>query len=128
MKGKILSQKLETQNANKEEIIWIENDSDDEKEKYIEAEKANLENTIKKRLSQLNIKKPTDTSAISDFIQLDSDVEEGEITCELTNKYPPCIRAILMRTSTDFDDVSNFYLFSFNATAIQQLLVVTFTV
>jgi hypothetical protein len=101
----ILSQKLESNQENeaKEEIIWIENDSDNEKEKYISAEKVNVENTIKQKLSQMNIKKPTATT--SDCIQIDSDVEEGEI-CDVTSKYPPCIRAILMQSSIDFEDVS----------------------
>ncbi len=103
---KIICQKLESSHENeaKEEIIWIENDSDDEKEKYIAAEKVNVENTIKQKLSQLNIKKPT--TSTSDCIQIDSDVEEGEIVCDLTSKYPPCIRAILMQSSIDFEDVS----------------------
>lgn len=87
-KWKILSQKLELS----DEIIWLDDDSNDELERYVQSEKTNIETTIKNKLSKLDIKKP------ENLIEIDSDVEDGEIL-DITNQYPPCIRAILNKSS-----------------------------
>ena len=91
-----------------EEIHWIENDSDDER---IQTEKSTIEQTIKQKLAQLDIKRPT-----SEEIEMSSDIEDGEI-CDLTNKYPPCIRAILIKSSND-DKLGSLFLIPYTGGSI----------
>lgn len=98
-KWKFLKEKLDDKKENsKEDIVWIESDSSSS-DRYVANEKSSIENTIKQKLSELNIKRP---NLKNEVIEIDSDMEDGQLN-DITTQYPPCIRAILM-DSTDYDD------------------------